>query len=440
MKRRWPFFLLVLALVGALVWGYGQTVARQRLALQVENQFQQAFHKLTWRVENVDAIMTRLAATSSKEEGMRLLSDLRVNSQIAVEDLSQLPFASVPLIRTEKFLNDTKEFAETLSADTMDGKAVTDGRFAQLQELQGQARYLKGELHEVIALIGPGRQRFSTNQRLTGMNSGGGATNPLTKTFESIDKLFKGAPQGPPNLPPQENRAPKGLIGPAIDTNGAVTKATQFLGQEILKGATPQVQARSRGDFVFYHLVAATPTGRVVLDLSEIGGWPIYMLNSRPVAEPTIDLNEGAKRGAAFLQSRGFANMRPVSGQEYRNIGLITYVPVQNNVLVYPDIVRLRVALDNGEIIGFEATDYLRGRDPNRKIPGAKLTPEQAKARVSKRLTVEGNPDMALILNRENKEVLTYRFMGRMDKDRYQVFINAITGDEERVLMTQGQM
>lgn len=440
MRRRWPFLLMALALVAALVWGYGQTVARQRSALQVENQFQQAFHKLTWRVENIDAIMTRLAATSSREESMRLLGDLRVNALVAVEDLSQLPFASIPLARTEKFLNDTKEFAETLSSDTMDGKAVSDGRFAQLQELQGQARYLKGELHEVIALIGPGRQRFSTNQRLTGMNSGGGATNPLTRTFENIDKLFKGAPQGPPNLPPQENRAPRGLTGPTIDANQAVTRATQFLGPEILKGATPQVQARSKGDFVFYHLVAATPTGRVILDLSEIGGWPIYMLNSRPVAEAKIDLNEAARRGTAFLQSRGFANMRPVSGQEYRNIGLISYVPVQNNVLIYPDIIRIRVALDNGEIIGFEGTDYLRGHDPNRKIPGAKLTPEQARAKVSRRLTIEGNPEMALIINRENKEVLTYRFTARMDKDRYQVFINALTGDEERVLMTQGQM
>ncbi len=37
----------------------------------------------------------------------------------------------------------------------------------------------------------------------------------------------------------------------------------------------------------------------------------------------------------------------------------INYAYMQNNVIMYPDLIKLKVALDNGEILGIETTGYL---------------------------------------------------------------------------------
>ena len=47
---------------------------------------------------------------------------------------------------------------------------------------------------------------------------------------------------------------------------------------------------------------------------------------------------------------------------------MIPFVPVKGGVRIYPDLVKVSVALDNGEIVGFEAMGYLmahqRAKDP----------------------------------------------------------------------------
>ena len=41
------------------------------------------------------------------------------------------------------------------------------------------------------------------------------------------------------------------------------------------------------------------------------------------------------------------------------NTATINYAYKQDDVIVYPDLIKLKIALDTGEIIGFEAKGYL---------------------------------------------------------------------------------
>ena len=37
----------------------------------------------------------------------------------------------------------------------------------------------------------------------------------------------------------------------------------------------------------------------------------------------------------------------------------INYAYVQNNVVIYSDLIKVKIALDNGEVLGIESTGYL---------------------------------------------------------------------------------
>lgn len=44
---------------------------------------------------------------------------------------------------------------------------------------------------------------------------------------------------------------------------------------------------------------------------------------------------------------------------QYDGVGVFSFVPVQDDVWLYPDSIRIKVALDDGEITGFNAKDFL---------------------------------------------------------------------------------
>ncbi len=97
------------------------------------------------------------------------------------------------------------------------------------------------------------------------------------------------------------------------------------------------------------------------LDLTEKGGHPVYLLQNRDVKKQKISLNEASEKALSFLKKQGFdtESFHLDESAQFDNIGVFTYVPLQKNVLLYPDSIRMKVALDDGEVVGFSAKDYL---------------------------------------------------------------------------------
>jgi spore germination protein len=103
----------------------------------------------------------------------------------------------------------------------------------------------------------------------------------------------------------------------------------------------------------------------------------------------------------------------------------------ENGVRIYPEAIKMKVALDDGTIVGFSARDYLSS-PVKRPLAKPKLTAEQAKQKVNPNLKIM-EQRQAVITNDLNKPVHCYEFLGTLGEDTYQIFINANTGMEEKV-------
>ena len=57
---------------------------------------------------------------------------------------------------------------------------------------------------------------------------------------------------------------------------------------------------------------------------------------------------------------------------------------------------------------------------------------EEARAKINPQVEVM-EERQAVIINDLNEAVLCYEFMGTLEKDTYRIFINALTGHEEKV-------
>lgn len=116
---------------------------------------------------------------------------------------------------------------------------------------------------------------------------------------------------------------------------------------------------------------------------------------------------------------------------QYDGVGVFSFVPVQDDVWLYPDSIRIKVALDDGEITGFNAKDFLISHK-KRDLPKPKLTPEKAKASLNPNVKVQ-ETRIALVTNELSQEVLCYEILGTIENDTFRMFINANDGTEEKV-------
>ena len=111
----------------------------------------------------------------------------------------------------------------------------------------------------------------------------------------------------------------------------------------------------------------------------------------------------------------------------------INYAYIQDGVVMYPDLIKVKVALDNGDILGIETTGYLNNHTI-RNISNVKITKEEAKKTLNSQLNIESE-GMAVIPTEWQTEILCYEFKGKVDDTEFLVYINAENGREEDILV-----
>ena len=85
----------------------------------------------------------------------------------------------------------------------------------------------------------------------------------------------------------------------------------------------------------------------------------------------------------------------------------------QDNVVIYPDLIKVKVALDNGEVLGMEATNYYNSHKDKREIAKAKISKEDALKSVNPKLEIS-SVDMAIIPTEWGTENYCYEIKGRI--------------------------
>jgi len=174
--------------------------------------------------------------------------------------------------------------------------------------------------------------------------------------------------------------------------------------------------------------------GDVFIDISKKGGNVIWMVNTRPVAQARVDTGRAVEQGREFLRQRGFGEVEPVHSLREGDTLVVVYAGIDEGVIVYPDRVVLRLALDRNEVIAFDASGWFTYHRPRNLRSAVEVSPEEAEQVLNPRLEVEDRR-LTLILVGADREVLAYEFRARLgEEDTYLVYINAETGGEELIL------
>jgi len=129
--------------------------------------------------------------------------------------------------------------------------------------------------------------------------------------------------------------------------------------------------------------------------------------------------------GKKFLEEHGYKNMVDTYYLKEDNTAIIIMLTNKGCCCISRPY-KSKIALDNGEVIGFESKGYLSNHT-ERNIPAPKLTLEEARSKISSRMQVLSS-GLAIIPTDYKTELFTYEFKGKLNDKDFLVYINAETG------------
>lgn len=442
--KKWAATLgLAVALAAALgYWGHGQTQSRKAVETALNNKYQRAFYDLTSHVQNVEVLLSKTLVGEETRQDTMLFMNLWQQSDAAKRELAQIPVPDAMMARTMKYLSQVGDYANTLALQTVDGKAKTDEQWQTLKNLYSQASGLNSELHNIERKVADGSLTLSelAAESRRGLQKEG--PKLANGNFQELDKNMQQFPTliyDGPFSDHLEKRKAQGLAGSNINNDQARTTALKFIDRQGKVDYVANTAANQKGNIPSYRVeINARPVRaneKITVGVAHQGGKVLWMLNSRSIGDKKITIKEAGEKAAAFLNSKGFKNMVSTYYEVQNRMAVFNFAARDpgSNVIIYPDLVKVSVALDDGRVVGFEASNYWNSHR-DRKLPAPRLTVREARAKLSPRLENTSGGRLALIPLSPDREQLTYEFKGNLGKDVFLIYINASTGREERVL------
>lgn len=450
MNAKWVVSMLavfIVMLVAGGYWSYKQNQTQERLRNSLENQYQLSFREMVDQVENIEVDMAKALVSNSSRQIMLSLTDVWRNANGAQSNLGRLPLSHLVLTRTQQFLTQIGDFSYSVAKTTSPEIQLKTYQRTTLNDLYQQCRYLSGRLHALEMDLDKGTISLSELEEKSNSRMGKASSHLVQTSFRVIEKQMIEYPaltyDGP--FSDQLNPVPLGLPAKKISSGQAAEIAKDFAVSGNRNAYSSQVIGEGNGQIPSFSLairpndngntayVAAPERNETVyLDVSKQGGKVVWMVNNRGVKGKKISFSKALQKAQSFLVSKGYENMVLTSYLEASNTMIFSFAYQQDGVVIYPDLVKVKVALDDGQIVGVEAVNYLMSHR-RRKLPSPKLSLEQASKKVNPAVKVE-RVQLALIPSKAHDEILCYEFLVNREKNRFLIYINALNGEEQDIL------
>ena len=227
-------------------------------------------------------------------------------------------------------------------------------------------------------------------------------------------------------------RSPRMLEGlPEVTQEDARLAAAKFFD---LEPALFSLVSAGEGTLPTYGFSAAVDGGELYVEVTRQGGLVLEAISSRSAGTTALSQEEAAALARDFLASRGYPDMRESYFIDQGGVVTINFASAQGEVLCYPDLVKVSVALDTGRVVGFESKGYLMNHMA-RDLPAPAVTEAEAQAVVSPALTVLSH-QLTVIPTGGEYEVLCHEFKCQDEDGRHViVYVNAQNGQEEKLLL-----
>ncbi|MBQ8196952.1 MAG: germination protein YpeB [Clostridia bacterium] len=418
-KRGWMAAAITLGVVstilsGVIIYNSASPMGDSEV---LENVYRKSFYQTVEEVDNIDLTLSKLLATNDEGAAQGYLMDLAVNSEVAENEIQQLPLKDESKFYTTKLINQIGDYAKYLNKKLINGEILTSADKQNIENLYNANKALKESLQLTMQNM-DGDFNFSTM---------GVKDNVMLENFARLQNLSVDFPKliyDGPFSDGINDREIKGL--PA----GEITQAEArdvFIKAFSNKTLTQVENAgTTAGDIECYNVSGLADGVPVYAQISKRGGKIILFDCPGSCNGQNFSADYCTERAEKFLNKLEINNMKAVWINLASNVYTINFAYEKNGVVMYPDLIKVRVCAETADIKGMEAKSYYYNHN-ERGVDSPAISESTAKSKVNSQIEID-TVRLAVVPVGNTAERLCYEISGNKQGDTFYVYIDAKTG------------
>jgi germination protein YpeB len=400
---------------------------KQSLKNQLTAFYSKAFEQLMTDVTSLEAKLYKLNASNGLNQYTMLLMDVWRQTGDTESALAALPISYQSTSTLTQFINRTGDYCHFLADKIARGESITDEDFEQIKQLAQSCGEVYDELGNLWQQGYPGDQGFSDDVFLPSDVQAG--------TLDFANQNFPRLVYDGPFSESTEDKQPEGLAGAEVTREQAAQAAAAFLGVD---ASTLSDAGEQNGTIPCFGFSGEQNGKSFEIYISKKGGQVHWYMSTGDGGISAVPTDEKYKQltGAAqqYLIDKGYGESESSYAQFYNGMAVINLAPVEDDVVLYSDLIKVWVDIPTATVMGLDAHNYLMSHK-ERNIEKPTLTEEEAKQKLTTSLQVK-SARLALIPMDTNEEKLCWEFTCSDGQD-FLIYINAQTGVEEDIMMIQ---
>lgn len=416
--RKFTWILLVSVAVVFLVYHFNvqskNTRLENALAIQYTNELTSASEKLTKLGDSIDQTLLfkdKAALEQPLEDVWRLSSDIRAS-------ISALPLDSETSTAWMNYLNRIGNGASLVHEGQVPidewQKNMTGAR-ANLKSLSDQWAFTNREGGNRDYIVKAFVQNKATAENEKNWKNLGNSAKAYTESD---------FPMTASEADQQKKKDLKHIEDAEVTADEMKQKFIELFPE--LKDAKLHITESSKdAPYPFYHIQFHKGIRIGYADFTKKGGHLLSYLLERPFDKTTISVEEMKEKASNYMKSFDYADTEMVDFRENNIAWHLAFArkDTKNNALIYADGIQLKIAKDNGELLGLNAMEYIQ----KEKIGAQKVVPLDYKELFSGDFSIE-EERLVYVENKELQQRLAYEVLTRNDSiGTYKTYIDTET-------------
>jgi len=417
LKNKWlkgAVFTLSL-LCGAAFSMYASANAQAKREMNaLSGIYQKALYEAGEMLSSMQITLKKLSITNSGAMEIEHLSDISRQAQSIQDNLSSLPGGGEVTSETVRFVNQTGDFSETLLKKLASGGAMTSSDRENINSMLESATALTLDVNTLLTEYLEGRKVFSGNA-----------------SYADSEEIFTKPAREYPHLvydgafsEHSEKKKYTALAGEMVTEAQARNNLSDFFDGE---AENISFIGQTETDLPVYEYSLIHDGGKSYAAVSEKGGHVLYVLPEYRRHEEKIDAETLMGEAVRFLFRKGFGEFTTAYFRKYDGVLTVNLAPLQDEVILYPDLIKLEMSMETGKIIGIECTDYFANHTA-RDIPEPGYGMADILARIGESVYADSVRRAIIPYNAGERQVWESHVIS--GRDEYLIYSDADTGEE----------
>lgn len=402
----------------------------------VQDEYNKDMYQVVSYVNNVEVELEKLQLTTTDNLKITTLADIWRQSNLAKSNLESFPVTQDSMQNASKYLSQVSDYSYTLIRQIVNGGKISDDQYKDIESMYENSKEFSKVLSAIYNDLNSGKIKWDElskigNERLSDTEISAEVANidKINKTFQEYEGLIYDGAFSDHIL----TLEPKFLSDNVVEESVARESIYNIFEKDRIEEIKYVGETSGRADLYNYDVKLKDEDSVRNLSITKKDARLYLMIGDRKVTDDKINIDEAKKSGLDFLNKIGITDIKDTYYLKVENMAIINYAAKQDNVLIYPDLIKVKVALDTGEVLSVEAQGYIfNHRTRDNIIPSISI--DEARKAINKDINIMSE-GITIIPTDSKDEVLTYEFKGKIDDREFIIYVNAKTGMEEKILI-----